>query len=209
MTPPNPFNKYGRTKYQAEEVLTAWHARGSDTRTLALVRPTVVFGERNRDNVYNLLRQIASGRFMMIGSGENVKSMAYVGNIVAFLNHALTLGPGRHVCNYVDTPEFDMNQLVTQVRGKLTGKYDVGPRMPLAVGMAIGHAFDLVAKLTGKTFPISAIRVQKFTSFTQFSSAARSRFWFEPPFTIQEGLDRTLETEFLSPDPDADLFYTE
>ena len=119
------------------------------------------------------------------------------------------LGSGRHVCNCVDTPEFDMNQLVTQVRGKRMGKYDAGPRMPLAVGMAIGHAFDLVATLTGKTFLISAIRVQNFTSFTQFSSAARSCFGFEPPFTIQEGLDRTLETEFLSPDPDADLFYTE
>ncbi|MBL3955904.1 NAD-dependent epimerase/dehydratase family protein, partial [Bacteroides thetaiotaomicron] len=50
-----------------------------------ILRPTVIFGEGNRGNVYNLLRQITSGRFLMVGDGENRKSMAYVGNVVAFI----------------------------------------------------------------------------------------------------------------------------
>lgn len=28
-----------------------------------IIRPTVIFGEQNRGNVYNLLRQIAGGKF--------------------------------------------------------------------------------------------------------------------------------------------------
>ena len=43
-----------------------------------VLRPTVIFGERNRGNVYNLLSQIARGRFLMVGKGENMKSMIVV-----------------------------------------------------------------------------------------------------------------------------------
>ncbi len=79
----NPFNEYGATKFLAEERLRAWQCSGDNN--LIIVRPTVIFGEGNRGNVYNLLKQISSGNFVMVGSGKNHKSMAYIGNIVAFL----------------------------------------------------------------------------------------------------------------------------
>ncbi|MDA8735049.1 NAD(P)-dependent oxidoreductase, partial [Porticoccaceae bacterium] len=55
----NYFNDYGRTKYLAEQVYKVWQAEDPENRTLVIVRPTVIFGEGNRGNVYNLLRQIA------------------------------------------------------------------------------------------------------------------------------------------------------
>ncbi len=86
-----------------------------------IVRPTVVFGEQNRGNVYNLLRQIASGKFMMIGDGTNRKSMAYVENVAAFLEYSLGFENGVHIYNYIDKPDFDMNTLVSKVN-KALGK---------------------------------------------------------------------------------------
>ena len=81
--PRQPFNEYGRTKLLAEAVYEDWQK--SDSRNkLHVVRPTVIFGERNRGNVYNLFKQMASGKFLMVGNGKNKKSMAYVGNVVAF-----------------------------------------------------------------------------------------------------------------------------
>lgn len=73
-----PFNPYGQTKLDAETVYRAWAAE-DPTRTVIIVRPTVVFGEGNRGHVYNLMRQVMSGRFLMVGSGLNAKSMAYAG----------------------------------------------------------------------------------------------------------------------------------
>ena len=64
----NPFGHYGQSEWQAEEVLRAWWQEAPEERELVIVRPCVVFGENNRGNVFNLLRQIASGRFLMIGS---------------------------------------------------------------------------------------------------------------------------------------------
>ena len=87
--PKEPFNEYGRTKLLAEEVYGKWQKSHPENR-LHVVRPTVVFGEGNRGNVYNLFHQLASGRFLMVGDGKNRKSMAYVGNIAALSTTILT-----------------------------------------------------------------------------------------------------------------------
>lgn len=204
-----PFNEYGRTKWRAEQMLEEWHQGDPDRRALMVVRPTVVFGEGNRGNVFNLLNQIASGRFLMVGDGTNRKSMAYVGNVSAFLDACIHATRKRGTFNYVDTPDTDMNALVCLVRGKLRGKPAVGVRLPRWLGIFIGRLFDAVAKLTGRRFPISAIRVAKFTADSVFGSAKRDLDGFEPPFTLEEGLERTLQAEFISPDLNREIFYTE
>ena len=108
-TPHKPFNPYGETKSQAEDVYHLWQRHSPEKRALTIIRPTVVFGPDNRGNVYNLLRQIASGAFVMIGNGKNKKSMCYVGNIAAFIKYSLSFKKGVHIYNYVDKPDFTMN----------------------------------------------------------------------------------------------------
>ena len=73
--PTDPFNHYGKSKWEAEQVLQEWYKTHSDWN-INILRPTVIFGERNRGNVYNLLKQISSGKFLMVGKGNNKKSMA-------------------------------------------------------------------------------------------------------------------------------------
>lgn len=203
----NPFNEYGRTKYLAEEKFRAWHSQGDNC--LIIIRPTVIFGEGNRGNVFNLLQQIASGRFVMVGVGVNRKSMAYIGNIVHFLEKCIETDKKYAVFNYVDTPDFDMNTLVRQVRKTLKGKNGVGPRLPYWFGMIIGYLADAVASMTDKKLPLSSIRVKKFCSSTEFASSKDMLAGFNAPFTLQEGIDRTLHSEFISPDHNREIFYTE
>lgn len=203
----NPFNEYGRTKYQAEEKLRAWQYEGNND--LIIVRPTVIFGEGNRGNVFNLLSQIASGKFVMVGSGLNRKSMAYIGNIVAFLEKCVEADKSYAVYNYVDTPDFDMNTLIRQVRSTLQGKDSIGPRLPYWLGLIMGYVADAVTTVTGKKLPLSSIRVKKFCSSTAFASEKNELANFEPPYSLQEGIDRTLHSEFISPDPNREIFFTE
>ena len=166
-----PFNDYGRTKWEAEQVYKHWQAEDPQNRTLVIVRPTVVFGERNRGNVFNLLRQIASGKFVMVGDGLNRKSMAYVENVAAFLEYSLDFKPGVHIYNYIDKPDFTMNTLVAHVNKLLGRPSEIKFRLPFSLGILIGSSFDVVAKITGKKFPISGIRVKKFCA--KDSSAMR------------------------------------
>ena len=203
----NPFNEYGRTKFEAEEKLRHWQAQGDNS--LIIVRPTVIFGEGNRGNVFNLLNQIASDKFLMIGKGENKKSMAYIANIVAFLETCIVTEQKYGVYNYVDTPDLTMNELVSQVRAKLKSKSGVGPRLPYWLGMVLGYTADLVAKISGKHLPVSSIRVKKFASWTEFKSNKSDLENFHPPFSLSDGVQRTLQSEFISPDPNREIFYTE
>lgn len=203
-----PFNEYGRTKWLAEEELRRWHAEAPDRRTLVIVRPTVVFGENNRGNVYNLLRQIATGRFAMIGDGRNHKSMAYVGNVVAFFGHCLSLPVGLHLCNYVDHPDLSMNELVCRVRGLMGKPARVGLRIPFPLGLAIGAAFDVVSRLSGRRFPISRVRVRKFCAETSFTSAATA-LGFVAPVGLGEAIERTVRHEFLESHAGEELFVGE
>ena len=202
-----PFNEYGRTKYEAEEKLRKWYAKGENS--LIIVRPTVIFGEGNRGNVFNLLSQIASGKFLMVGKGENKKSMAYIGNIVAFLETCITTEQKYGVYNYVDTPDLTMNELVSQVRAKLKGKDGVGVRLPFWMGMTLGFLADIISILTRKNLPVSSIRVKKFASSTEFQSAKDSLNNFSAPFSLSKGIERTLQSEFISPRSNREIFYTE
>lgn len=205
----NPFNDYGASKFEGEEAARAWHAQDASTRILTIIRPTVVFGEGNRGNVYNLLNQIASGRFVMVGNGENKKSLAYVGNIVAFLNAAVEHGDGYALYNYIDEPDFDMNRLVSKVRHFLGRKEKVGVRLPYFVGIVLGYVADSIAYVTGKRLPISSVRVKKFCASTSFKSNKSTLDGFVAPFDLEEALQKTVHSEFIDVDPDMEIFFTE
>lgn len=203
-----PFNDYGRTKWEAEQVYREWHSEDPKNRTLVIIRPTVVFGERNRGNVFNLLRQIALGRFLMIGDGLNRKSMAYVENVAAFLEHSLSFKPGVHVYNYIDKPDFTMNFLVTYVNKLLGRSAQIKFRIPFSIGLLVGSCFDLVAKITGKKFPISAIRVKKFCSNSVYKSSIDST-GFIPPIPLIAAIEKTVRFEFIDDHKNERVFYSE
>ena len=205
---PNYFNDYGRTKYLAEQVYKKWQSENSENRTLIIIRPTVVFGEGNRGNVFNLLEKIASNKFVMFGNGKNKKSMAYVENIVSFINYSLSFEPGLHIYNYIDKPDFDMNTLVMSARKIIFNKNNIGIRLPVFFGVLVGYFADLVSKITNKKLPISTIRVKKFLNTTQFDSSV-SETGFEPPYSLNEGLERTIKYEFLEDNSDKPQFKTE
>lgn len=204
----DPFNHYGKSKWQAEQLIKKWYNTNPIGKSVTIIRPTVIFGEHNRGNVYNLLKQISSGRFLMIGSGQNKKSMAYVGNVAAFITHRLEKQElGYHIFNYADKPDYNMLELVSIIEKKsnvLVPKI----RIPYWLGMLGGYSFDIISKLSGKKLSVSSMRVKKFCARTQFD-AEKAHEFFSEPFTLEQGLNKTLDHEFINPKNDNISFYTE
>ena len=193
---------------QAEQVLEEWFRTHPDWN-VNILRPTVIFGERNRGNVYNLLRQIAGGKFLMVGSGNNKKSMAYVGNIVAFIKFLIeNKASGYDAYNYIDKPDFTMNELVSHV-GAVLKRHIPATHFPYWLGMMGGYGFDMLAFLTRKKLTISSVRVKKFCATTQFDATKALKTGFKAPYTLGEGLARTLEFEFVHPKKDDVVFKSE
>ena len=196
VTEVDPFNHYGKSKYMAEEVLKDWHKQDKENRKLTIIRPTVVFGEGNRGNVYNLLKQINSGIFLMVGNGQNKKSMAYVRNIAAFLKYSIEdINSNYEIINYIDKPDLTIRELVTCTRSTLNKKGSL-IKLPYFIGLLGGYTFDALAFLTGKKYPVSSIRVKKFCATTEFDAGKLSSYDFEKPYALKKGLKNTLEKEF-------------
>lgn len=192
--PINPINDYGRSKAMAEEVFARWQHE-EPKRSLVTVRPTVVFGEGNRGNVYNLIRRIARGRFLMVGSGCNRKSMAYVENVAAFLVFVLGAGPGLYYFNYADEPDFDMKDLVRLIKRTLGQPESMGLAIPYELGLGVATALDALSCISHRSSPISAVRVRKFCANTQFSAAKAVEAGFTSPFDLESALIRTIRAE--------------
>lgn len=194
----NYFNDYGRTKYLAEGKYRDWLLQDSKNCAV-IIRPTVIFGEKNRGNVYNLLHQIASGHFPMVGKGTNKKSMNYVENVAAFLEYELShdTEPGEHLYNYCDEPAYDMNHLVLdcyKILGKPKNKLF---HFPYWLAYCGGLCFDLLACITHKKFAISSIRIKKFIQNSYFISTNIKKTDFAAPVKLEDGLRKTIEYEFL------------
>jgi hypothetical protein len=62
--------------------------------------------------------------------------------------------------------------------------------------MAGGQILDGIARVTGRAFPISAIRVRKFCENTQFKADHLWSSAFRPRFSIKEGLTNTIRADF-------------
>ena len=206
--PEDPFNHYGKSKWKAEQVIKKWYLNNPEEKSITIIRPTVIFGERNRGNVYNLLKQISSGKFLMIGKGDNAKSMAYVRNITAFIKKCIDKKElGFHIYNYADKPDFSMNELSAIIQQKMNIKFPKY-KIPYWIGMLGGYGFDFLSLISGKKTSISSVRVKKFCATTQFDSSKAHKV-FNAPFSLKEGLDKTLEHEFLNTANDSVLFYSE
>jgi GlcNAc-P-P-Und epimerase len=191
---PEPFNDYGRSKLQAEEAFLKWSAESTEHH-LVILRPTVIFGENNRGNVYNLFKQINSGFFAMIGAGANRKSLGYVKNIAVFMEHIIDLGPGAHIFNYADKPDLSMKELVEITRLEL-GKGGQYLRIPYWLGLLIGFTCDLASVCSRKKLPVSSIRIKKFCEHSILNCDRLLSTGFTAPYSLSEAIKRTIKYEF-------------
>lgn len=70
-------------------------------------------------------------------------------------------------------------------------------RLPSPIGLLGGYAFDLLAKITGETYPISSIRIKKFCADTIISADKLNETGFTSPYSLSDGLNRMITSDFL------------
>jgi hypothetical protein len=64
------------------------------------------------------------------------------------------------------------------------------------IGFAGGYLFYLAALMTGRQFPISSIRIKKFSAGTQIAADKLSETGFIPRYCPQQGLERMIAADF-------------
>jgi nucleoside-diphosphate-sugar epimerase len=188
---PEPDSPYGASKLAGEKVLEQWAAENSERRVL-IIRPTIVFGPNNLANMRNLIRQIDSGLYFHLGKADNVKSIAYVENVVeATLFLMKRMRPGVLVYNYADEPQLTARQIGDTIADALNKKVKL--TVPRFAGILVGLPFDLIIKLTGKNLPISTARIKKLGTQTYHSAKKLFNEGYTPKYTTYDGLRKMVQ----------------
>jgi nucleoside-diphosphate-sugar epimerase len=143
--------------------------------------------------MYNLIDSIYKGKFMFVGKGDNIKSVAYVENLVdAIVFYIDRMKPGLEVFNYSDEPHMTTKEIV-EIISKYLNKRVSNLKFPLGFVLAIASVLDVVAKVTGKNFPIQAFRIKKFAQDTYYKSPRIRNLGFKQKITLEEGFKRMID----------------
>lgn len=185
-TLPTPTTDYGRSKLEAERIALA-----SALKTTVLRLP-VVYGARDRGNVAKLIEAIRRNRYVIVGDGQNLKSMVAAENVI---DAALLVANDERAIEqtFVVTDARAYSQLeIAATIAELLGKRQPIklPRWPL---MLAGEVADVIENLIGIQLPISSDRVRKLSSNTVFRAAKIEReLGFKPRTTLREVLATEL-----------------
>jgi GlcNAc-P-P-Und epimerase len=183
---PKPDSPYGASKLAGEKVLEKWVSEDI-SREVLIIRPTLAFGSNNVANMFNLIRQIDSGFHFHWGKADNIKSIAYVENLVmATLFLISRMKPGVAIYNYADEPQLATREIGEIIAAALKKKIRI--TIPKSIGPLIGLPFDLFIKLSGKNFPISSSRIKKLSTQTYHSAKKVFEDGFTPEYSTKEGI---------------------
>jgi nucleoside-diphosphate-sugar epimerase len=195
--PLEPVNDYGRSKLAAEQILCEWQRTGPG-RSLHVVRPSVIFGEGNRGNVWTLVNQIARGRFALVGRGENHKSMAYVGNVAEFLQYLLNrTNNSCEIYNYADKPDMTVREIV-DLAARTLGRRVRRIPIPARAALILGYAGDALGTVLGRAPIINSERIRKFLADTTLPTERSTSIGFIPSGDLKLALVRTIEQDFVA-----------
>jgi nucleoside-diphosphate-sugar epimerase len=167
---------------------------------VAIVRPGVIYGERDRTVLPKLLTNLRRGTFAYFGSGDQVLNCIYVKNLA----HAIFLAaevPGAvgGVFNVTDGGAVTKRQFVGRV-AELAGLTPPRRKIPRKLAYLLAVLLERRARRRGATEPplINKARYKFLGLNLDFSiDRARQVLGYDPPFTTEQGLEASL-ADFLA-----------
>ncbi|AUT60256.1 NAD-dependent epimerase/dehydratase family protein [Paraburkholderia terrae] len=175
---PAPTDPYGISKFEAEQALLAFGQKHG--MEVAVVRPPLVYGPGVRANFLGLMRAIARGVPLPIGSVDARRSMVYVDNLADALRALATASrPVHGVYHATDDDDLTVAGMARAI-GVALGR--PARLIPVPVGLlrGLGSVTGKVAQVDRLTSPLrmSAVRLHEELGWT-------------PPWTVAQGLAAT------------------
>ena len=190
-TVPEPNSPYGKTKLQAEALVREW-TDAEEGRKALIIRPTVVFGPGNRGNIYRMIRQVDSGFYFPVGPGGNIKSVAYVENLVEATIFLIQKGfRGVELYNYSDNPHMSFKEIEKIILDWL-GKPSRCIALPYGPILFLLRPIERMAERLGVSFP-AASAVEKMNKTTHHTADKIRKAGFRQVVSLDEGFRRTID----------------
>jgi nucleoside-diphosphate-sugar epimerase len=187
---PSPLEHYGRSKLEAEQVLS--QEAGGVAWTI--LRPSGVYGPGDAD-YFNLFREIERGRNVYFGNRKRWFSAVYVDDcvraIVGAARSERTRGEGYFLCDGEPTTWEIFQEEIVRASGRKVMTLDL-PEFLVDIA-AIGG--ELATRFDGKPrlFNRQKARMGAQAAWTCRHDKAAEHFGYRPEVLTPEGVKRTLE----------------
>ena len=194
-SPNRPIDAYGRTKWKAEQSVTAAARQGFPA---VVVRPMWIYGPGSRSTT-RLFAMIARRRFVLVGSGQNTIQPIWIDDLVSALllaaSHPVKGGQIYHAAGseIVAVSAF-CHKVATAVRQPLPGW-----RVPMFLARPAAFACERVSRLWSGSPPVDHHKINFFRVNHAYSiERAAADLGWTPKISLDIGIRMTatsLENE--------------
>jgi nucleoside-diphosphate-sugar epimerase len=192
-TPCHPDTAYGKSKLSAEKAIQAI-LRESQV-DWCIFRPPLLYGPGNPGNMERLLKLLKLPLPLPLGSIRNRRTFLYVGSLVAAILLALEHpAAARQVFCVSDGDELSTTDLLRRLGRASNRSVRLFP-FPMSGLSVLGTLGEWVRAITGRSIGVDRQAVEKLCgSLSVDSSFFRQTCGWTPPFTVEEGLVRTVRS---------------
>ena len=183
---------YTRSKVDCERAL--WEMADAGL-PLTVIRPSWLFGERDRTTVPRLVREFRRGRMMIVGKGDNPLSAVYAGVVAdAAILAAHDPGSRGEAYNVTSQGRITQREFLDLFADALQVPR-VTRQVPYGLAFTGGFLLEIQARLLMRSQPPRVTRYGAWLLGRQLeysTEKARARLGWEPSAGYNESIERTL-----------------
>jgi 2-alkyl-3-oxoalkanoate reductase len=184
------WDNYCRAKIAAEKLC---HEYPGDW---TIVRPSWIYGPRDRNSLPRFFKALAAGRVAITGRGDNLLNVIYAGDVAAgailAANHPGSVFKAYNLSSDGEVTQQQFLNMLTDALGQPRISRHVSFRLAFA-GAYLGEIIARIIRLH-RSPHITRYAVALIGRSTRFSSErAKTELGWRPHVSVAEGLRRTLE----------------
>jgi len=184
---------YSKAKVAVEKMIQEWQAQGKIKASI--VRPSWLYGERDRASIGRMVDAIRKGKAKIIGDGNNRLSLSYAGNVaegaILVANTPEALGEAYNCCSDgVITLSGYFNAVAEAL-----GAPPVTKKVPYSIVKKVGLMMECFGKLIGKKNPplISRYAAWLMGRKVLYSNEKIKALGWKPTVSYEVGIPRTVK----------------
>jgi nucleoside-diphosphate-sugar epimerase len=181
---------YCRAKVRAEELCRQYSG------PVTIVRPSWIYGPRDRTTLPRVLKALDAGRVAIIGAGDNLLNIVYAGDVaegaILAANHSHAAGEAYNLSSEGEITQQEFLDLLADELGR--------PRIRKQVSYPFAYWGGFFSEVIGRIIRIrrpphlTRYAVGLIGRSTRFSIAkAREQIGWQPRVGVREGIRRTIE----------------
>lgn len=184
---------YSRAKVEAEHLLWAMHEAGR--LRLTVIRPSWLYGPRDRATIFRLARILREGKCKILGDGENRLNVVYAGNVaegaILAADSPQAIGQAYNCCNDGDMKQKEWMNILARA----LGAPPVTKHVPYKVAYNVAFLLEIIGHLFHLKKPpmVTRYAVWLMGRRCYFSAEkARQQLGWKSTISYAEGVKQTV-----------------